>query len=441
MRNMVSNTEQASKIRFSKDISAQDSARPEKKKIPLAKSKIWELGSSSTEAANKRQGAISNNVCLKNALNQEEKCYGLPGQQYVNIIAQKTGRNTISSSTEGVGTAVDRLYSNINFSLSWDTYTRCGYVCNIGKQKSTEICELKTCSNSSSHRCTQSYIEQMEEPILLPTMEFDSESSLKGCREKFMVTLITPWWKSATWYSYLIKILLSKQIPITSTEIVPDPSSGKSIMTKGLEDSEIKLMLDNPFTVKKNKFYSHAQNMFIKRRTKKDMNNYNITPIEMVNFLENGQNKYKWVTATIFSYRAAILSLCRDNNIIISNSGENKILTPEQLIKKFMLVDGNIPKEKHSGSSIEKVCYIHKHSAEYLCPVKTYKDYKKRVAVLSCEGLHPINSSLTIGKHINSLMKLISIDKGSKVPKAKALGSTIATTAGATYYDVIAQEF
>ncbi|PVU90988.1 hypothetical protein BB561_004614 [Smittium simulii] len=280
------------------------------------------------------------------------------------------------------------------------------------------------------------------------------------------------------------------------------PIKRKSIMTK--EDSEIKLMLDNPFTVKKNKSYSHAQNRFIKRRTEKCMNNYNITPIEIYNFLKNGRNKYKWATATIFSYRAAILSLCRDYNIIISNSvfkqyfeelnrstiksfdypaydispiteclinwGENNSLTPEQLTQKlcwllaicgFMrpsdieriddkrTIDNEefvrfvviSPKEKRSGSSIEK-------------------EYKKRVAVLSCEGFHPINSSLTIGylvrslnnfkkkiggqrisKHMNYLMKLISIDMGSKVPKARALGSTIATTAGATYDDVISQGF
>ncbi|PVU99954.1 hypothetical protein BB560_005426 [Smittium megazygosporum] len=45
----------------------------------------------------------------------------------------------------------------------------------------------------------------------------------------------------------------------------------------------------------------------------------------------------------------------------------------------------------------------------------------------------------TIKKHINTLINLIELDNGKMKPKAHVLGSILATTAGATYEDVVTQ--
>ncbi|OMH84088.1 hypothetical protein AX774_g2394 [Zancudomyces culisetae] len=124
---------------------------------------------------------------------------------------------------------------------------------------------------------------------------------------------------------------------------------------------------------------------------------------------------------------------------------------------KFIIVG---PKEKRNGTPIEKVSIIHAHSDKKLCPVETYQVYKKRIAVTPCVKPHPLldgnsmsylirslkDHSTNIGaqrisKQINKLMSLIPLPPNAKVPKARALGSTRATSSGATYDDVITQGF
>ncbi|OMJ28521.1 hypothetical protein AYI69_g2003 [Smittium culicis] len=118
------------------------------------------------------------------------------------------------------------------------------------------------------------------------------------------------------------------------------------------------------------------------------------------------------------------------------------------------------PKERRSGSSIEKVCRINSHSIQHLCSVLAYKYYKSRIASEPCWGPHPINEELKInylirnfkdtykkitaqriGKHINSLIDLIPLSAHEKIPKSRALGSTIASKSGASYEDVISLGF
>ncbi|PVV00862.1 hypothetical protein BB560_004740, partial [Smittium megazygosporum] len=118
------------------------------------------------------------------------------------------------------------------------------------------------------------------------------------------------------------------------------------------------------------------------------------------------------------------------------------------------------PKEKRDGSTIEKVCHIHMHSIEYLCPVKAYLEYKKRIAVTHCIEKHPIIGNIKIeylirnllkhdvkigsqriNKHINALMDLIKLDNGKKKPEACAAGTILPTKAGATYENVDTRGF
>ncbi|PVU92883.1 hypothetical protein BB560_006025 [Smittium megazygosporum] len=49
--------------------------------------------------------------------------------------------------------------------------------------------------------------------------------------------------------------------------------------------------------------------------------------------------------------------------------------------------------------------------------------------------------SQRINKHVNVLVNLIRSDNGKKKPKSCAVGTTLATTSGATYDDVVVRGF
>ncbi|OMJ11203.1 hypothetical protein AYI69_g9922, partial [Smittium culicis] len=159
------------------------------------------------------------------------------------------------------------------------------------------------------------------------------------------------------------------------------------------------------------------------------------------------------LTAKLF-WLIAICGFLRPSDI--ERIDDSKTSVTKEYIK-FIIVG---PKEKRNGTPIEKVSIIHTHSDKKLCPVETYKSYKQRIAVTSCVKPHPLldghsisylirnlkEHSTNIGaqrisKHINKLMSLIPLSPNAKVPKARAFGSTRANSSGATYDDVITQEF
>ncbi|OMH80181.1 hypothetical protein AX774_g6389 [Zancudomyces culisetae] len=156
--------------------------------------------------------------------------------------------------------------------------------------------------------------------------------------------------------------------------------------------------------------------------------------------------KFCWLLAIYGFLRPSDIERIDDSKMVIN-----------KYIVKFVIVG---PKEKRSGNPIEKVSIIHAHSDYKLCPVVTYRAYKKRIATFPSVANHPILDGVQlhylirnlkyndkhigaqrISKHINSLMSLLQLPESAKLPKARAFGSTRATKLGATYDDVIAQGF
>jgi len=118
------------------------------------------------------------------------------------------------------------------------------------------------------------------------------------------------------------------------------------------------------------------------------------------------------------------------------------------------------PKEKRGGCRVEKVVHIHHHTDDRLCPVSAYRAYHARfdgppdaVCHSDFAGVtyRPLIRSLRnpkeaigaerIAKHINAVMGLIPLPAGAQRPKARALGSTRAAQAGASWTDILTQGF
>ncbi|KAG1128871.1 hypothetical protein G6F37_013651 [Rhizopus arrhizus] len=127
------------------------------------------------------------------------------------------------------------------------------------------------------------------------------------------------------------------------------------------------------------------------------------------------------------------------------------------------ILSGNIlylrvlaPKEKRRGSRISKTITIHPHSNSLLCPVAAFMCYRERFASTACMVSHPVfpnikfnalfrslkDSNVAIGaerlsKHINSVMQYVSRPAGAPLPKARALGATLAAQAGVAVDDIV----
>ncbi|OMJ12369.1 hypothetical protein AYI70_g9169, partial [Smittium culicis] len=118
------------------------------------------------------------------------------------------------------------------------------------------------------------------------------------------------------------------------------------------------------------------------------------------------------------------------------------------------------PKEKRNGKPIERPCEINEHSDPILCPVLAYALYKKKVAYGLCPTPHANNSTImvnmlfrhnkdhsrplsvdSITRHIYNLSGLIVRPPNTPIPKARAIGVTLAATAGISADNIVSHAF
>ncbi|PVU89191.1 hypothetical protein BB561_005498 [Smittium simulii] len=118
------------------------------------------------------------------------------------------------------------------------------------------------------------------------------------------------------------------------------------------------------------------------------------------------------------------------------------------------------PKEKRGGQHIERPCQIMEHTNPSICPVKVYTEYKLRVAFTFCPTPHINNDLLivnrllrqlnnyskplavdSITRYIQKLLILIARPDNTSVPKARAIGATLAASAGASTDDIVNHAF
>ncbi|KAF8945137.1 hypothetical protein BGZ46_006103, partial [Entomortierella lignicola] len=115
------------------------------------------------------------------------------------------------------------------------------------------------------------------------------------------------------------------------------------------------------------------------------------------------------------------------------------------------------PKEKRNGQRIIKHITIGGHPDPALCPVKAYTAYLARLDEVDIRVPHPKDptreytplirftkdhskpaTSTTIAGHMNRVSSLM-VPKGSKAPKLRALGSTLAAISGVPIADIMVQ--
>ena len=126
-------------------------------------------------------------------------------------------------------------------------------------------------------------------------------------------------------------------------------------------------------------------------------------------------------------------------------------VSPDLVLKLVILA----PKEKRQGNRITKAVTIHPHNNPLLCPVLAYHAYGLKIAHSEAITPHPafpeilINAlfrklnqhSAAIGherisKYVQSIMILVSRPLGFPIPKARALGSTLAAQLGISVDDI-----
>jgi hypothetical protein len=115
-----------------------------------------------------------------------------------------------------------------------------------------------------------------------------------------------------------------------------------------------------------------------------------------------------------------------------------------------------LPKETRGGSRICKYTTIKSVDDQLVCPLKALQEYIRRIEEHTTLVAHPKDSSIQyrplirdvrdldkpigserISKHISSLSRLIHLPSGTKLPKARAIGSTAAMKKGAKVEDVV----
>ncbi|CAO3600965.1 unnamed protein product [Absidia cylindrospora] len=115
------------------------------------------------------------------------------------------------------------------------------------------------------------------------------------------------------------------------------------------------------------------------------------------------------------------------------------------------------PKEKLAGSRFTKLVVIHSQSGPFFCHLAAFPSYCSRLASVPIRNSHPVLdvvtlnyrfrhtddssspvSVSTIGRYINSIMEHLGLPAQAPLPKARALGSTLAAKAGLSVDDIMA---
>ncbi|PVU95719.1 hypothetical protein BB561_001644 [Smittium simulii] len=115
--------------------------------------------------------------------------------------------------------------------------------------------------------------------------------------------------------------------------------------------------------------------------------------------------------------------------------------------------------KKRQGRPIERPCEIKAHNNKLMCPVDAYRIYKQKVANVPCTSPHVNDNDIiinhlfryikdnskplsvdSISRNIKSITKLI-VTNGKQIPKARAIGATLAASAGISSDVIISHAF
>jgi hypothetical protein len=294
------------------------------------------------------------------------------------------------------------------------------------------------------------------------------------------------------------------------------------LMDKGWDANAASLIIDNPSLKRRQQKYSTIQQRYINWATEQKIDPLTPQPAQLLNWLALGISKYNWTSATVMSYKSAIISLYDDKTSFFDEDflhffqairrreisfekainfdikpvidhlhslGTNSDLTTLQLTQKlcwllgtcgllrandimcinindekFQLSDNSVtlpillPKETRGGKRICKYIPIKSHNDPLLCPINALREYMNRIKDHPLVLPHPKDESVTYGpllrdvrnltkpigserisKHMKEISSHLVLPKNTKIPKARAIGSTTAITNGASVDDVVTQ--
>ncbi|PWA00807.1 hypothetical protein BB558_003131 [Smittium angustum] len=294
-----------------------------------------------------------------------------------------------------------------------------------------------------------SSLEHMEDYLQLPPFELNTESNTKGKKRKGnnnvdstpleicnMVSGSSGDGNTATNTDTIIKSTTRKQKRKFGSEqkqkldAISMENKRIRLSQQGLDSSAIHFMLNKNHQKRKQKNYSSIQNRFISWCDTRNVLMNNINASTIINFLNEGKEKGKWTTGTVYGYRTAILDLLDNAEQLWGKNEDMKIIN---LTSKLCFLLGfcgfmrpsDIERIDESRTTIEEkfVRFI------IIIYVRKIRNHSEHVG------------SEWISNSIKSVIKLLKIPKGQKTPKARALGSTKAIRAGANLNDILTQGF
>ncbi|OMJ20059.1 hypothetical protein AYI70_g4345 [Smittium culicis] len=299
-------------------------------------------------------------------------------------------------------------------------------ICLREKRTPKKLLQLVSRQKDNRPQCTIAQLDSLEQPILLSTVESDyasntedpqreTDSNVDNANVDFC-NMVSRSDKVNDQSANIIacnsnnsgpkkrKIATIRQQEMMSSNMVTQRSSLKD---QGYYDAAIRIMVSNQRSVKR--------------------------PTNLLS-LKDLTEKTCWLLAVCVFMRASDMHRIDDVRTTLSDTSVC-----------FVIV---APKEKRQGRPIERPCEIKAHNNKLMCPVDAYRIYKQKVANVPCTSPHVNKNDIiinhlfryikdnskplsvdSISRNIKSITKLI-VTNGKQIPKARAIGATLAASAG-----------
>ncbi|KAI8069889.1 hypothetical protein BC940DRAFT_221050, partial [Gongronella butleri] len=156
------------------------------------------------------------------------------------------------------------------------------------------------------------------------------------------------------------------------------------------------------------------------------------------------------------AWLVAVVGFLRSSDMARIDLAQSSFLAPAPAIRFAMVA----PKERRGGCRYVKAVTIDMHDDPVICPVRALRAYYDRLGRPSSRHPHPIDPRVTItplfrrlagandapilattiGNYVRDIMKLVGREPATlQIPKARALGATMAALAGTPIDDIVAR--
>ncbi|PVU94519.1 hypothetical protein BB561_002501 [Smittium simulii] len=369
------------------------------------------------------------------------------GQHYYNGVRQKIWRRNIQTTVRDIGEYMDALFGNKDKTTN-SIYPITDKPCGCSQQTysingiDTIILQLVQGKTRSSPELSDAQLENLEKSLHLPTIESNfSDFTENIAREN-----------NSNNSNSILEI--RDMVPNNNkNEVIPDPKSGKSPLSKNKEWKLIAWKVSKFFKTQGLNDYATEILFNNKRRIRPE-----------------ASKTEKWKSTTIRSYKSALISLLVNPTSITEDPLLKEFLraVDETSIVSYTRTNIDISPiinqirswEKKKGKPIERNCTISARRDKILCPVLTYNIYKLNIARDLCPTLHQNFDAISVNillryikdynkplsvdsitRYIHKLSKLIDRPHNTPIPKTRAIGATLAAEAGIPSDQIISHAF